>query len=416
MTVFGVKPWGVCQMDIYVARQPIFRRDKSRFGYELLFRDGLSQAFPGIDGTKATSRVLSTGFLSIGIENVTGKGMAFVNFTRDMLVQRVPMMFPKERLVVEVLEDVEPDEEVVQACLEMSENGYRIALDDFLYRPELAALIGIAAIIKFDLSVTPLETLPPTIKRLAPYRVELLAERVETHEQFRQALEMGFTYFQGYFFSRPEILKGREISGLRVNLLRTMAEVNRSDVDYSVLEKIIRRDVGISYKLLRFINSAYFRPLCEITSIRQAIAMLGERGLRRFISLISMTGLGSGKPDELVRESIVRACFCEGLGEITCLKEDRSRLFTLGLFSLIDALMDDRMETLMENLPLSGDIKTALVQGEGPLGTYLRLVESYQKGAWGEVLERSRSLGVAEDRLPACFLNSLALAETMSDL
>ncbi len=401
-------------MDIYVARQPIFRRNKSRLGYELLFRDGLTNVFPEIDGTEATSRVLSTGFFSMGIDKVTGTGTAFVNFTRDMLVRRVPMMFPKEQLVIEILEDIEPDQELIEACRDMAEKGYTIALDDFLYRPDLARLMGLAGIVKFDVSLTPLSTLAPILKKLSAYRLEFLAEKVETYQEFQQALEMGFSYFQGYFFSRPEILKGRDISSPQMNLLEIMAEANRSDMEFQKLERIIERDVGISYKLLRYINSAYFRPIAEITSIRQAIVMMGERGVRRFLSLIAMASLASGKPDELIRESVVRARFCEALAELGPSKADRSELFTLGLFSLIDAIMDDSMESLMEKLPLSGEIKKGLVYGEGTLGEYLRLAESYQKGVWAEVSERSRRLGLAEDRLPKCFLDSLAWADGLA--
>ncbi len=402
-------------MDIYVARQPVFRRNKSRLGYELLFRNGLSNAYPEIDGTEATSRVLSTGFFSMDIDKVTGTGVAFVNFTRDMLVRRVPMMFPKEQLIVEILEDVEPDQEVVEACCEMAESGYIIALDDFVYRPELARLIGIAGIVKFDLSLSPLNTLAPLLKKLSSDKIEFLAEKVETHDEFRQALEMGFNYFQGYFFSRPEILKCRDISSPQMNLLEIMSEANRSEVEFHELERIIERDVGISYKLLRYINSPYFRPISEVTSIRQAIVMMGETGIRRFLSLIAMTSLASGKPDELIRESIVRARFCENLADLGPSEADRSKLFMLGLFSLIDAIMDDTMESLMEKLPLSGEIKKALVQRVGTLAEYLCLIESYQKGAWAEVSERSQRLGLLEDRLPECFLNSLAWAESLVD-
>lgn len=403
-------------MDIYVARQPIFRRNKSRMGYELLFRDGLTNAFPDIDGSEATSRVLSTGFFSMGIQNVVGNGSAFVNFTRETLVRRVPMMFPKEQLVVEILEDIEPDQAIVEACSELAEKGYIIALDDFLYRPELARLIGIAGIVKFDLSATPLDTLKPVLKRLSSYRVELLAEKVETHEEFQNALDLGFKYFQGYFFSRPEILKGRDISSPQMYLLEIMAEANRNDMDFKRLERIIERDVGVSYKLLRYINSAYFRPIAEITSIKQAVVMMGEKGIRRFLSLIAMASLASGKPDELIRESIVRARFCESLAGLGTMKTDLSKFFTLGLFSLIDAIMDETMETLMSKLPLSEEIKDALVLGKGVLGEYLRLLESYQKGSWAEVSEICRRIALPENRLPECFLDSVAWAESLADL
>ena len=401
-------------MDIFVARQPIFRKNRSLLGYELLFRDGLTNAFPDIDGSEATSRVLSNSFFSMGIEQVSGDGRAFVNFTRDLLVERVPMMFPRERVVVEILEDIEPDDEVVEACREMAENGYVIALDDFLFRPEMAGLIQTAGIIKFDLMATPLDTLEPLLRKLSGNGIEFLAEKVETHEEFDRAMEMGFTYFQGYFFSRPEILQGRDVSAPRMNLLELMAEANRNDVAFRKLEEIIERDVAISYKLLRYINSAYFRRVSEVTSIRQAIVLMGERGIRRFLSLIAMASLASDKPDELVRASIVRARFCETLGDIGPPGADRAELFTLGLFSLIDAIMDDAMASLMERLPLSGAIKEALIQRDGPLAPYLGLLESYERGCWGGVSEAAARLDLEQERLPGCFLESLTWADNLS--
>lgn len=385
-------------------------------GYELLFRDGLSNVFPEIEGTEASSRVLSGGYFSMGIETLTGTGKAFINFTKDMLVCRVPMMFPKEQLVVEVLEDVEPDEEVMEACREMAEQGYTIALDDFLFRPGLVRLLEMAHIIKFDLTVTPLKSIIKLVDGFSAHGIKILAEKVETYEQFRQALDMGFDYFQGYFFSRPEVLRGTDTSIPQMNLLEIMAEANRGDMEFRALEKIIEMDVGISYKLLRYINSAYFRPLCEITSIRQAMVMMGETGVRRFVSLMAMAGLASEKPDELVRESSVRARFCESLADLGQSTVDRSKLFTLGLFSLIDAIMDDKMESLMEKIPLARDIKEALVQGGGILGAYLHLMESYQTGAWAEVSELSQRLGVPGDVLPACFRESVAWADGLVDL
>ncbi len=403
-------------MDIYLARQPIFHKDRSLFAYELLFRDGVANAFPEIDGNEATSQVLCNSFFSMGIDKVTGSGRAFVNFTRDLLVQRVPMMFPREQVVVEILEDVEPAPEVVEACREMAGAGYVIALDDFLYRPDMAELIDLAKIIKFDLMATPLSTLGGVLGKVSGNGVALLAEKVETHEEFHEALDLGFTYFQGYFFSRPEVLQGRDIPSPQMNLLEIMAEANRSDVAFGKLEEIIQRDVAISYKLLRYINSAYFRPISEITSIRQAIVLMGERGIRRFLSLIAMTTLASKKPDELIRESIVRARFCEGLGDLGRSASDRAELFTLGLFSLIDAIMDDPMESLLEKLPLSEGIKQALLTGEGPLGAYLRLMESYEKGDWEEVRERAERLRLPQERLPGCYLDSVAWADNLAAL
>ena len=403
-------------MEVYVARQPIFRKNKKIYGYELLFREGMSNFFSGIDGNTATSKVLSNSFFTIGIEKITGKKLAFINFTRDLLLRQVPRLFPKERIVVEILEDVEPEENVVDACRVISQEGYGIALDDFFYKSGMEPLIAVANIIKFDFRSTPLEEITTNLERLSGYGVSFLAEKVETNEEFKTALEMGFDYFQGYFFSKPEIIVGKDISSAQMNLLEIMAEVNKSNFKFSKVEEIIARDVSISYKLMRYINSAYFRRVAEISSIKQAIVLLGENGIRSFLSLIAMTKLAGDKPDELIRSSIIRAKFCELVGKNNGSKVNPSELFTLGLFSSIDAILNDTMENLMEKLPLSKNIKDALIHGKGELNDYLRLSICYEKGNWEEVSELKETIGLDEKELPSYFMEALIWADTITSL
>ena len=401
-------------MDVFVARQPIFRKNKKVMGYELLFREGMSNYFPNIDGDLATSRVLTNTFISIGIEPVAGAGKAFVNFTQDLLLNRIPLLFPKERIAVEILEDVEPAKDLIKACREIRQNGYQIALDDFLYRPELEPLVDLATMIKFDVRATPLEDLAETLERLSGRDIALLAEKVETHEEFVKAREMGFDFFQGYFFSKPEVLSGKDISSSKMNLLQIMAEANKEDSDFQEIEKIAVRDVAISYKLMRYINSAYFQRVSEISSIKQAVVMLGERGIRRFLSLIAMSGLAADKPDELVRTSIIRAKFCELVAEMEGAKKSPSELFTLGLFSLIDAILDDSMENLMAKLPLSEAIKKALVNTDGELRDYLGLVHCYETGDWKGLSELAPKLGLNEQELPPNYQEALGWADSLA--
>lgn len=399
-------------METYVARQPIFNKSKKIFGYELLFRDGMFNLFPDVDGDTATSRVLSSSFFLIGTEKITGGRRAFINFTQDLLVKKIPLMFPREKTVVEILEDVEPQEDVINACQEMADKGYCLALDDFFFRPEYMPLVSLAKIVKIDFRLTPPEEISELVKKLSHNDVDLLAEKVETHEEFQKALEMGFVYFQGYFFSRPQILKGRDIPTFRITLMQIMAEINREDFQFDELEKFVSRDVGISYKLLRYINSAYFSRMKNISSIKQAIVLLGEHELRRFLSLTAMTKLASEKPDELVRASIIRAKFCELMGGRGGLMVKPSALFTLGLFSLIDAIMDDSMENLMEKVPLSEGIKNALIYGRGELNHYLRLAVCYEKGDWEGVAKMAGILGLEEEDLPRYYTDSIYWADS----
>jgi len=400
-------------MDIYVARQPIFKRDKKILGYELLFRDGSSSFFTGEDGNIATSKVLSNSFFSIGIESITGKSPAFINFTRDLLLKQAPHLFPKENLAVEILEDTMPEEDVIKACQELSKKGYTIALDDFFYRSGMKPLIAIADIIKFDFRSTPVEKIKRDIERFSRYNIKFLAEKVETNEEFQTALEIGCEYFQGYFFSKPETIKGKDISSAQINLLGIMAEANRRDFQFDKVEAIISRDVAISYKLLRYINSAFYRRAATVSSIKQAMLLLGENGIRSFLSLIAMIKLGKNKPDELIRSSIIRAKFCEFLGEKRNSGMDTSELFTLGLFSSIDAILDDTMENLMGRLPLSDDIKDALIHKGGRLNDYLGLTVSYEKGDWEGVSKFSDQITVNDRELPQYFLKAINWADAI---
>ena len=398
-------------MDVYVARQPIFNKNKKIYAYELLFRDGMSNVFPGIDGDTATSKILSSSFFAFGIDSLAGKKKAFINFTQELLVKKVPTMFPREKIMVEILEDVEPEEAVVNACQEISRKGYGIALDDFRYREDYHPLLELAGVIKVDFMTTSIKEIEEFLGKLSAFDVKLLAEKIETYEIFQQALDMGFDYFQGYFFCKPQTLKTKDLAPSKVSLLQIMAEANKEAFSFQELEKLIARDISLSFKLLSYINSAYFRRVQEISSIKQAIVLLGEKEIRRFISLIAMAKLASDKPDELIRESIIRARLCEQLGELGA-GMDESELFTLGLFSLIDAILDDSMTNIMERLPFSGDIKSALTERKGSLADYLTLVSCYDTGNWGEASELVTKMGVDEKKLPEYYMDAVGWADS----
>jgi EAL and modified HD-GYP domain-containing signal transduction protein len=402
-------------VDIYLARQPIFDKKKKICAYELLFRDGPSNAFPNIDGDTASSKLLANSFFTMGFENITGGMKAYINFTENLILKKVPVMFPAQEIMVEVLEHVNPTRDVISACREMSQAGYGIALDDFLYKPDLKPLIAIANVIKMDFRATPMDEISAYVNLLSGFSVKFLAEKVETHDEFNKASNMGFEFFQGYFFSKPEIIKGRDVDGAQINLLQIMAEANKEDFRFKELETLISRNVSISYKLMRYMNSPYFRRVQEISSIRQAIVMLGESGVRRFVSLIAMAKLAGAKPDELLKTSIVRARLCELLGkEAGRGGPDGSELFTVGLFSLIDAILDIPMEAIMKKLPLSERIKQALLSGEGDLAQILTLAASYQQGDWDGANGAAAALVVNMEAVPKYYMESLAWADSLS--
>ena len=351
--------------NVYVARQPIFDREKNIHAYELLFRNGTANYVPDIDGDFATTDLLSNTFFTIGIKTLAAGKKTYINFTQNLLEKQVPLLLPKETTVVEILEDVKPVPALIEACKTMASQGYRIALDDFVYDPELEPLVALADIIKFDFRLTPQEEINAYLKKLPANNLCLLAEKVETNDEFKAAREMGFELFQGYFFCKPEIIQGRKVQGSQINLMRIMAQANSDGFSLDELEELIARDMSISYKLFKYLNSAFFSRACKVSSVKQALVYLGEKEIRRFVSLIAMSRLSGSKPSELIRAACIRGKFCELLGDETQEQFADSEMFTLGMFSLIDAAIDQPMEKILDDLPLSNPIKLALIHAKG---------------------------------------------------
>jgi c-di-GMP-related signal transduction protein len=397
-------------MDVFVARQPIFTRQKKLFGYELLFRSGMSNAFPDLDGDVATSNLLSSSFFSVGIDRIAGGRKSFINFTEALLLRGTPSLFPQEMIMVEILEDIKPSAEVIGACRLLKNQGYTLALDDFVFDDSFVELLPLIDIVKIDFQRTPVAEIHSLLRLLQPYSCRLLAEKLEDYDGFNRALDLGFSLFQGYFFSRPEVLKNKDIPQDKLTVLRLISEINRSEFDVSALEKLISRDVAISYKLLKYLNSAYFSRLAPIKSIRQAVAFLGERGVKLFVSLIATSQLAENKPDELVRLAIIRARFLEQLG--LHLKADSGEFFLLGLFSLIDAMLDNSMEYLVTRLPVSKAIRQALVERSGPLAGPLRLVESYERADWRTVEYWREHFMLDEQQVVSMHLDGIGWADS----
>jgi EAL and modified HD-GYP domain-containing signal transduction protein len=392
--------------NVYVARQPIFDKNKNIYAYELLFRDGTANYVPDIDGDVATTALLTNTFFTIGMDTLAGGKKSFINFTQKLLEKKVPLLLPSATTVIEILEDVKPDPVLIDACTQMVAEGYSIALDDFVYLPELEPLIAMASIIKFDFRLTPEKGIEAYLEKISKADCCLLAEKVETHDEFEAALKMGFELFQGYFFCKPEILRGQEIQGSQLNLMMIMARINSDTFSCDELETLIARDMGISYKLFKYLNSAFFARASKVASVKQALVYLGEKEIRRFVSLIAMSRLAEGKPNELVRAACIRGKLCELLGTEARERTSPSEMFTLGMFSLIDAVLDQPMDKILGELPLSGPIKRALVDAKGRLAGYIELVRSYETGRWDRVALLSRALKLNDKTLPGLYLQA----------
>lgn len=404
-------------MHILIARQPIFDANRRLFAYELLFRGTEDHNIEHMDGDRATTSLLSAAFLTEGIDRISKYKPCFINFTTALLVKNIPASFPSSKVVVEILETVQATAEVVEICQQLSHQGYTIALDDFVYNRNLEALIELANIIKIDVINTPLDSLQKTLYRLSRYpKLKLLAEKVETYDEYEQAVKLGFSYFQGFFFNKPEVLKIKELSAAKISLLQLLAEISSRSTTVSRLTEIISRDVGISYKLLRFLNSAYFYRLEKVESIQHAIAYLGNQELRRFLLLMILSQMAEKKPKELVRTALIRARFCELLATINGQDHLKNHLFLLGLFSLLDAILDSTMEYLMKEMPLNDDIKLALIQHSGPLFPYLDAVVAYERRKAKECVLALEKINVPRKDVYELYLQSLEFSRTLLDL
>lgn len=403
-------------MDILIARQPIFDFNRRLYAYELLFRGTEGHDPANLSGDRATTSLLSAAFLTEGIDRISDFKPCFINFTTELLIKNIPASFPKNKIVIEILENVQPTIEVISACRSLSRQGYKIAMDDFVYDRKLEPLIELADIIKIDIIGTPLDTIHKTLYRLANHsKIQLLAEKVETYAEFEKALKLGFTYFQGFFFSKPEVLAIKELTAAKINLLHLLAEVSSGSTTVSRLTEIINHDVAISYKLLRFLNSAYFYRLEKIESISQAIAYLGEQALRRFLMLMIISEMATKKPQELVRLALIRAKFCELLAKASGKPELQNNLFLLGLFSLLDAMLDSTMEYLVTKLPINNQVKDALTKQNGPLMPYLNAVTTYEKKATQECIQAVARIGVARKDVYEIYLQSLEFAQAFTE-
>jgi len=399
-------------MNVFVARQPIFDRRKKLYAYELLFRTGTTNGFPDIDGTTATTSLLSSTFFTVGIDKIAAGKLAFINFTEELIARGIPQLFPPDKLMVEILEDVEPGSAVVEACRQLKEKGYSLALDDFVYSRQFDELLHLSDIIKIDFRLTPPEKIEEMVGTLTQFNCQLLAEKIETYEEFAVALDLGFEYFQGYFFAKPEVLQNKDLSASQLTMLQLLSEINsaESEFDVDALEKLVSQDISIAYKLLKYINSSHFSRIKAISSISQAISYLGERGFRMFVSLIATSMLAENKPGELVRAAIIRARLLELIG-VEC-RQDSNEMFLLGLFSLIDAMLDQPLATILKKMPLSAGINDALSEKSGELYPYLRLVETYEQGNWVPFRFALKKIGFAEEKMADFYLDAIAWADS----
>ncbi|MFC2728402.1 MAG: EAL and HDOD domain-containing protein [Centipeda sp. (in: firmicutes)] len=395
--------------EVFIGRQAILDQQKKVYAYEILFRSGFQNAFdPNLDGNVATQSVMVGAMLDFGMKKLVSDRKAFINFTEQNLLNRAPKLLPNESVVVEILETVQATPEILEVVRELKEAGYKIALDDFVLSPGYEPLIEMADIIKVDFRITDSPEERQKMREILPSHVRLLAEKIETEEEFQQAVDFGYVFFQGYFFCKPTVLHQRKLSGNALSRMRLLKEVNRPDVDFTAVTKVISSDTNLVHKLLTFINSAGIGLSNHVSNLKQATLLLGATGVRRWVTLISLQTISEDKPSELFTLSLLRAKFCELIVcELTSKKLTPDTGFLVGIFSLLDVLLSLPMEEVLKEVALADDLNAALLGDDNELRRVLDLVIAYEQGDWDAVLTRAKHLNIAPDHLKANYDTAL---------
>ncbi len=394
-------------MDVFLARQPIFDSEQRVKSYEILYRSGFVNSFDGVDGDKASREVIFNTFQTFGIEDLTNGKPVFINFTESLINEEIATLFSTDHLVVEILENVLPTEKVIESSKTLKEMGYKIALDDFVYSTEYEVLIELADIIKIDFLASDREEIERVSKDLKGRNIELLAEKVETREEFEFAKNLGFSLFQGYFFSKPEIVRTKKLHPIKATSLQLVDEVNKDEIDFGKISNIIFRDLSLTYNLLKLVNSAAFGFRQRIKTVKHAVVALGEKEIKKWIYLVVLNDMGDNKPDELTRLSLVRGRFAELLGLNTRFRRQSEDMFLLGLFSLLDVILNKPIEEVLGEVQASDIIKDALIDGSGEMGSIYKMIIAYEKGEWDEVVVYAEKLDIDCYVISKAYLDAL---------
>jgi EAL and modified HD-GYP domain-containing signal transduction protein len=389
-------------LERFIARQPIFDQRLKVMAYELLFRASARNVFEPREN--ASSRVFVDANMLFDLQTLTGAAKAFLNADETALLRGAPRLLPKDRIVIEVLETVAPTREIVEACKQLHEEGYVLALDDFLDQPKWQPLVDLAAFLKVDFRICDCDTRRIIAQRYRRKRVHLLAEKVETQEDLASAKSLGYTFFQGFFFARPVVLEAREMPTNKLVYLRLLDAIAPAELSIDKVESILKQEPSLVYKLLRYLNSPLLALRAEIHKIRDAIQLLGECEFRRWVSIVAIVSMSSDKPNELIRTALTRAYFCEEISKHIGMTSKGSDLFLMGLLSVTDAMLDRPLHEILAYLPVSGEVRLALCGGSNDFHDAYTLMTSYERADWPALSAAAVRLHCPEDQIPSCYL------------
>lgn len=395
----------------FIARQPIFGPDMKLYAYELLFRASQRNGFE--PNEMASQSVIVDSLMVFDMERLIGPAKAFINIDEKALRSEAAKLLDPRRVVIEVLEHVEPTEDIVAACRDLHHRGYELAIDDFVGNQKWQPLIPLVRFLKVDFRGCGERTQGVIAEQYLPRGISLLAEKVETEAELTRSKHLGYTYFQGFFFCRPTLLTDHDIPAEKTVCMRILKETACPEINIHKVEELMRQDTSLIYKLLRYLNSPLLGRSGEVRDIPQAVRLLGENEFRRWVSIVAIVSLGSGKPIELARTAVLRGYFCEQVAEVSGRSAEASELFLMGLLSVADALLDRPMNKLLEDLPVTEEIAVPLRGGENDLRGIYDLMVAYERGTWNAVTKAARRVNVEEAILPECYMRATEKASML---
>ncbi|MBT0587695.1 EAL and HDOD domain-containing protein [Alteromonas oceanisediminis] len=384
-------------MFAFIARQPILDKEKDVYAYELMFRDGQEGSYPEHDEKK--SAYIAQHFHALGLDDISGDKKSFISFTPEKLITGLPSDLDPDRIVIELNRDPSGDAGLMDACKHIKNLGFQLALDDPQFLNRQAALVPLVDIVKVDLHAIRLEVLESQLPRLADASVDLIAEHINTYDDFANSQSLGFQFFQGYFFSQPEARLQRDLPANKLTLIDLMGESSNELFNFERINEIIERDAALSYLLLRFINNPLINKRYKISSLRHALNYMGEVEIKKFIALLSLATLSDEKPLELTHMSLVRAKFFDLLSQRRAFRSNPPVGFLIGLFSLLDALLDQDIADILHQLPLSDEVNQGLLGQSAEFNPYFIAVRAFESGLWLNVIKVAKQLEIDQKEL-----------------
>jgi len=403
-------------MEVYVGRQPILDRGWNIAGYELLFRSGHANFRDSTDDISATSQVIANAVLGFGLDRLLGDKPAFINFDRTLLLGDWTTVLPPEKVVIEILERVEPDSQVLDACKVLRERGYALAFHPSGDNERAAEFAPFVDILRVDFQKTTCADQQALVRRYRELNIRMIAGKVETEDEFVRASQLGYHYFQGFFFASPVVLQTSRVPASKAGGLRLVKLIQHDDMEFDSVAEVIRFDIAFSHSLLTYVNSAAFQWPTRVESVRQGLLLLGADGVRKWAWMASLSSLGENRPPVLMAQVLMRGRFCEVISRLMTLPAGDADPFLIGMFSLLDAILQRPIEGIMEEMNIGPNIRLALLGVPGvdnPLALVLKIVKAYELGDFAQVDVVARIIGMSPDELSTGYLECLSWVETV---